>query len=231
MRARALSILGASCGSVLVAIAALWATGDLGWTPPPAQRPEPSSMQAAKVVMRRADLASLPQSLERPLFAQTRRPVPVVAEGPAAQPEPDPLRDVVLLGVLDGGGEDKTAIVRAEGSVRRIKVGEALGPWSLQSLEERAVVFQRGGEQKRLLLKYLPQPAPRPVAAAALGAGHAREGDKAPGEAPAPDGKPASAAPPAAPAPVARPAGTGSGRPSLAQRIAERRARLGLDKK
>ena len=213
-------------GLLLAAIATLWSVGDLTWQPPVARPPEPSSLQPASIEVVRSDLASLSQSLERPVFAQSRRPVPTVAEAEPASPEPDALRDVVLLGVVDAGGADRTVILRAEGKVRRVKIGEAVGEWSLQSMADSVAVFQRGAEQKRLTLTYMPQPLQARVAAPA-----AVEGQGQPAGESAKPGQAASQPAPVAARPATPSSSSGSSGSSLMQRIAERRARLALDKK
>lgn len=231
--------------ALLLAAGALWLSGETAWQPPAALPPDPASLAPEKFELARIELAALGETLERPIFAATRRPPPPVTEAAAAAPPPppDPLKDVQLLGVFEIGA-DKRLMVRAEGKVTRLKVGEAFGPWTVRALNDREVTFAQGAEQRKLVLKHAAQPAagrlpipllgrnlaPRaaeapPAAAAEQGAANDRNAeaaDKAPSAVQAvPPAPPAAAGPGAraAPAPAARSGG------SLAQRLAERRAR------
>ncbi|MDD3676584.1 hypothetical protein, partial [Thauera propionica] len=229
--------------ALLLAAGALWLSGETAWQPPAAQPPDPASLAPEEFELARIELAAMGETLERPIFAATRRPPPPVAEVAADAPPPsDPLKDVQLLGVFEIGA-DKHLMVRAEGKVTRLKVGETVGPWTVRALNDREVTFAQGAERRQLVLKHAAQPAaarlpipllgrnlaPRageapPAAAAEQGAANDRNAeaaDKAPSAVQAvPPAPPAAAGPGAraAPTPAARSGG------SLAQRLAERRA-------
>ena len=103
--------------------------------------------------------------LERPLFAPDRRPPPPPAPPapPAAPPPPDPLANIQISGIFSGASPG--IIARIDGKLRRVKVNEAIGPWTLKSIEGRDVTFVQGGDTRQLRLKYsslgivLPQAA------------------------------------------------------------------------
>ena len=89
--------------------------------------------------------------LERPLFAPDRRPPPPPAP-PAAPPPPDPLANVQISGIFSGASPG--IIAQIEGKLRRVKVNEAVGPWTLKSIEGRNVTFTQGSESRQLRLLY-----------------------------------------------------------------------------
>jgi len=153
-------------------LAALWfdPSGDLRnvqWEPP-----APVAPQIAQLNVAMQPAASAPNPLlymavlERPLFAPDRRPPPPPAP-PAEPPPPDPMASVQLLGLFSG--ENGGVLARVEGKVRRIKLNESIGAWSLKSVDAREATFAQGEDSRKLLLAYsrLGVPAPVPVAPAA----------------------------------------------------------------
>jgi hypothetical protein len=92
--------------------------------------------------------------LERPLFAPDRRPPPPPAPPapPAAPPPPDPLANVQISGIFSGAIPG--IIARVDGKLRRVKVNETIGPWTLKSIEGRDVTFAQGTENRQLRLLY-----------------------------------------------------------------------------
>ena len=95
------------------------------------------------------DPVAFTETLERPLFAQDRRPPPPAALSP---PPPDPMADVRLLGLVSG--ESGGALIKSEGKVRNVKLNQKLGDWTLRSVEDRAASFARGAETRVLKLEY-----------------------------------------------------------------------------
>lgn len=155
------SVLVGGNGALLLGIAVLWSVGSSNWAVPEASLPDHLSLRAPRIERVAAPAEALPQTLQRPLFAQSRRPPPPVAEvAVETPPEPDPLQDVLLLGVFTVGGE-KHLMLRAEGKVSRLKQGDSFGPWKVGALSENAAVFQRGSENRKLELKRAAQPAAR----------------------------------------------------------------------
>lgn len=86
--------------------------------------------------------------LERPIFAPDRRPPPP----PAPPPPPDPMADVKIVGIFSGANAGVLAFF--DGKVRRVKVNENIGAWTLKSVEGRAINFTQGDESKQLHLAY-----------------------------------------------------------------------------
>jgi hypothetical protein len=197
-------------GVLLAATAALWTAGEARWYPPAALRPEPASLAPATIDIRHAEFGTLPESLQRPLFSPTRSPVPETADGATPMDDFDP----VLLGIFEANGAAQGVIVRVEGKVYRLAIGEALGSWTLHGMDDQGgAIFKRAQEQVQVQLRHLPQPPPPraapPVPGRAAPAPRGRATPRAPSE-----------GPPAAPRPAPS---TDSGQPTLAERIAERR--------
>lgn len=89
--------------------------------------------------------------LERPVFAPDRRPPPPPAP-PAEPPPPDPMANVQLMGLFSG--ENGGVLARVEGKVRRIRVNDMIGAWTLKSVEAREASFAQGEEIRKLVLAY-----------------------------------------------------------------------------
>ena len=222
MKRNAFFLLLLGNGVLLAAVTALWVVGDAGWHPPAAQRPEAASLAPETIEIQHAELATLPETQQRPLFSPTRSPVAEAADGAAPIGDVDP----ILLGIFETKDTARGVIVRIEGEVYRVRIGEALGAWTLHAADgSGAVVFKNGEELLQLQLQHLPQPAPA-RAAAATGRTGAVPGRRY-GAAPAAGGRATPQPQPAVPA-ATRPApSTDSGQPTVAERIAERRRAAG----
>jgi len=120
------------------------------WTPPRPLPPEIKipSMNAQASADSATDLASI---LARPVFAPDRRPPPPPAP-PAPTPPPDPLANIQIQGIFSG--TNAGILARVDGKTRRIKVNDAVGPWTLKSVEGREVTFGQGEETRKLRLDY-----------------------------------------------------------------------------
>lgn len=138
---------------------------NLAWVAPKALPPDikvPAGPPKAGAV---ADEASLYAAvLDRPLFAPDRRPPPPPAP-PAPPPPPDPLANIQIHGIFSGANAG--ILARVDGKLRRIKINETIGPWTLKSIDGRDVTFAQGEENRKLRLAYARLDAPIPQAAAA----------------------------------------------------------------
>lgn len=157
---------------VLAALLAwLWLTPQgqwrgVHWQPPQPVRPVLSDTPALPAF--EVDLGRYVATLERPLFATSRRPPPILA---AAAPATEPMPDIRLLGMYgtsDAGG----VIASIDGKVRRLRVGESVGGWSLKELRAGEIVIGRADEVRtlRLMRSTGSEPAPTTAAAAAASA-------------------------------------------------------------
>ena len=87
-------------------------------------------------------------------------------------------------------------MLEEQGKTRFVRVGERVGDWTLERVNARDAVFQRGGQQRRIELTLARSDAPAPVAGPAA---------RPPSPAAAPAARPAPVIPapvPAAPAPA-----------------------------
>ncbi|MDD2919851.1 hypothetical protein [Rhodoferax sp.] len=101
--------------------------------------------------------------LERPIFAPDRRPPPP-PPAPTPPPPPDPLANIHLHGIFSG--ENAGIIARVEDKMRRVKINETIGSWTLKSIDDRDVTFTQGTTSRKLHLSYARLNAVSPKAAA-----------------------------------------------------------------
>jgi len=138
---------------------------NLAWIAPKALPPElkvpASPLQTSATV---SDPAQFAVILARPLFAPDRRPPPPPPP-PAAELPPDPLANIKIYGIFSGANGG--ILARVDGKVRRIKINETVGPWTLKSINGRDVTFGQGDEKRNLSLAYARLDAPIPQAVAA----------------------------------------------------------------
>ena len=105
-------------------------------------------------------LASLDQTIQRPLFSATRRPPEPEAREAAPAPEvAAPARETPLpateLSAVIMYGDTKVALLKNPdgGGVVRKRVGEEIGGWRLDSIDTLNVVLQNGANRHELLLR------------------------------------------------------------------------------
>lgn len=92
----------------------------------------------------------------RPLFWPERRPTEVVAiEAAAMEVTAQELKDIELRGVF-GSGDSVGIIALVKNQSRRIRLGEEVDGWKLESVGTNEAVFTAESRQARLSL--LPQP-------------------------------------------------------------------------
>jgi hypothetical protein len=88
--------------------------------------------------------------LARPMFAPDRRPPPP----PAPPPPPDPMASVQVRGIFSG--ENAGILASVDGKMRRIKINESIGSWTLKSINGRVISFAQGDTKRELSLAYAP---------------------------------------------------------------------------
>lgn len=141
---------------------------ELIWRSPEAVSPEIAAPQLALMTDPQAgNPGAYPEILARPLFAVDRRPPPPPAPPkppvkPPPPPPPDPFASVKLTGLFTGvnGG----VLASVEGKMRRVKIGQQIGAWTLQTIDGREVTFKRGEQERKLRLAYAKLNVPMPVA-------------------------------------------------------------------
>jgi hypothetical protein len=102
--------------------------------------------------------------MARPLFIATRRPEPPPEEGAPEPPPADPERTFVLLGVMRTP-EATTVLLRPEepnAKPTRIRPGETVGEWRLETVSADRVVLRKGELTQELpLVRPTRPPGPR----------------------------------------------------------------------
>ena len=197
-------------------LAALWlGPGPLAawrqWQAPPAQAPNLDDVRTALLRANPAAAAAYPAVLDRPLLNPERRAQAAAGAAAARAPAPTAIEQVRLQGIVAGSAL-RGVMLEEQGKTRFVRVGERVGDWTLERVNARDAVFQRGGQQRRieLTLARSDAPAPAPVAGPAArplspaAAPAARPAPVIPAPVPAaPAPAPAAVAPAPAPAPAA----------------------------
>ena len=203
----------ALCALLAAALALLWllpnGQGRLrhAWVAPSAQAPALDSLAVPLPSPAPLPLASYAVTLQRPLFTESRRPLPAAGVNAAAQAPaaPDELEKSQLLGLISGPSF-VGIMARIDGQVRTVRRGDNIGPWTLRAIRDREVVFTQGDHERVLKLDYAHATASvsAPAGPVAAPTGPATQGKPAPAAPAKP--APATVAPPAPvtpPAPVA----------------------------
>lgn len=139
------------------------------WKEPEPLRPPLDDVVAAQST-EPVDVSRFKETLERPLFASTRRPAPRSPSGPDGQGAADALADVRLLGTYGTGDKGGIVVVRG-GKVERIAVGASIGDWKVEGGEGRGAALVRASGERRQLELSLNTAAPTPPAAAGKAGG------------------------------------------------------------
>jgi len=144
--------------------------------PLPAVTAGPVDEQAPAATFSLPALDQFKQTLERPLFADNRQPPaapePRVAdqtEAPKIVASPRRSTAGLVLSAIVMAGDDRVALLRARksGAARRLRVGERIDGWRVESIGPGAVVLSLRDERKTLALRrFGPPPPPKPLAPA-----------------------------------------------------------------
>jgi hypothetical protein len=181
MRMNSLGWLLAANLALVAALAFLWADSDrFRWSEP--QRIQPSLDDT--VVASPAepvDISRYRETIERPVFAATRRAAPRSEAGNEGKPAVDPLKDMHLLGLYGAQGRGGV-VVSNSGKVQRVAFGEKIGDWTVAGEEGRSASLVRTDGERRQL--HLALNAATPSAPATADDGKAAE--PAPGAAAVP---------------------------------------------
>lgn len=202
MRPNALAAALALNVTLVAALAWLWHDEQrLRWVEPAALAPSLDDVVTAEAA-EPPEVSRYRETLERPLFAATRKIAP--KRDPAeAEAAADALKDVRLLGTYGAGNRGGIVVVRG-GKVERLPVGSSIGVWKVAGEDGRgAALVNASGERRRLDLA-LNTVAPAPPAATPAKA--ADKDGAAPAAAAAEQGRSSISAQPATEAPGATPA-------------------------
>jgi hypothetical protein len=121
---------------------------NISWAVPAAIAPEITAPVNPLPPPGAAAVGSYASIQERPLFAPDRRPPPP----PPPPAPPDPFIGIQIYGIYSGGNGG--ILARVEGKVRRIKINDAIGGWTLKSIEGRKINFAQGKQTRQLMLAY-----------------------------------------------------------------------------
>jgi hypothetical protein len=124
--------------------------------------PKPAAGETSPEWSQRS-LAELSDTVARPLFHPTRRPVvvrtaaPVEPDmAPTLPPEPTgaPASRLSLIGVMGTGGKNRRALLRAEGQAYGtwVDVGGEIDGWRLSAIEDNRVLIEKSGGREELVL-------------------------------------------------------------------------------
>lgn len=150
------------------ALAAAWLAVPHAWRPAGALPPDAASLEPVRIEAARAGHEALREMVERPPFDPERGAA--AADEAALAPAPassEPLSAARLLGVAQSTDRG-TVILRIDGSVRRLRVGERLGEWTLSGLEGRKARFVGEDGQTRELVLIPSHRASAPPAQASV---------------------------------------------------------------
>jgi hypothetical protein len=137
---------------LLAWLASMWLTPDgrlagVHWQPPSALKP--SLDGGLPLPATGVELGRYVATLERPLFMPSRRPPPP-PQAAAAPVVVDTPPDVRVLGLYGTRGEGATGgmVARIDGQVKRVRVGDAVGRWTLKELRPGEAVLASGDSQQ-----------------------------------------------------------------------------------
>jgi hypothetical protein len=210
------------------ALAWLWSDSSRRRWAEPAPMPPAIDEVVVTPAAESAEVSRYRETLERPLFASSRRIAPRPPPGAEAQEAVDPLKDVRLLGTY-GAGERGGVIVVRGGKVERVAIGASIGGWKVAGQEGRGATLVRASGERRKLDLALNSVAPSAPAGTAkpaesgAGKGSPAEAPRAP-ESPTP--RAAEAAPPAPPRPATPERAAAGGNDEFAAQRRERLERL-----
>lgn len=149
-----LPLLGLAALALLGLLAWLWVTPQgqwigMRWQAPAPIKPSldgPSGLPEVGV-----DLGRYVATLERPLFVASRRPPPPPAAAASAPMVADTPPDLRVLGLYGRRGEGAAAggmIARVDGQVKRVRIGDSVGRWTLKELRAGEAVLALGGTEQ-----------------------------------------------------------------------------------
>lgn len=158
-------------GAILLALVSI----DSAWQPPP-RRELAVVIAPAATVDPMLGAEQLAEIAARPLFMSSRRPPEQVADVATAAPPlpPDPLADVILVGIY-GSGATAGVLLKRGTEISRLGSGGQWQGWRLFAVGSTEVILLAAdGAQKALKLERRPQQggmvaAPKPANGATAG--------------------------------------------------------------
>lgn len=146
-----------------LALLVLWLRPRTPWAAPEAISPDVKSLYGSPLDLAFARADQLKETLERPLFEESRRPQPKETK----QEGPDDLNRIELSGLFESVAGRGGIIFTQNGKTWRIHTGEKIGSWVLEHVQGNRAMFKRAGSdtRKSLSLKFKAQPESVPTSA------------------------------------------------------------------
>lgn len=156
-------------GLISAALAGAWLALELVWQPvsppplPPQDAPLPEQPALPDLTVEQPLLAEFKSTLERPLFSQERRPEEAVDDeeaGLATPVEPTDAPALRLTAVIVDA-EGRSALLEQPGEAQglRMREGDTIVGWRLESVADDRVVLSAGEKRSELLLRTFDAPA------------------------------------------------------------------------
>jgi hypothetical protein len=150
MRPNAIAAVATVNAVLAVALGWLWTSAEsFRWTEPAPLAPALDDAVAVDAA-ESTEVSRYRETLERPLFAATRKIAPRASPGAEQHAAVDPLKDVRLLGTYGAGDKGGILVLRG-GKVERVPVGARIGEWQVKGHEGRGAALERPGGERRTL--------------------------------------------------------------------------------
>jgi hypothetical protein len=130
-----------------VVLGGYWATVGLVWQPPPPQPMAADMLVVEPVAPAPPAPAQFSETLARPLFSPTRRPLEAAPEDKPAQN----LEQFSLFGLF-GSGENAGVLLQVNGRIERVVLNQRVAGWTLGAVRDGSAVFTRGSDTRELKL-------------------------------------------------------------------------------
>lgn len=139
-----------------------WLAGSLEDSrPQPATSAEAIETQITLEAHALPDSGSFAETVERPLFMETRRPAPPAAVEPAAKLEPPTPVTFRLMGVIATPKGPVALIADKKGKYHRLRPKEKSEGWEVHEIQpDHLIVEQQGIQEDLSLIKKRPKTAP-----------------------------------------------------------------------
>lgn len=85
------------------------------------------------------------ETIERPLFMETRRPSPPPPPGPPPRSEPPAPVSFQLMGVIESPKGRLALIAEAKGKYRRLRLKDAIDGWEVTEIRDDRLFLEQGG--------------------------------------------------------------------------------------
>lgn len=103
-------------------------------------------------------IAEFSETVERPLFMETRRPSPPPPPGPPPRLEPPAPVTFQLMGVIESPKGRLALVAEAKGKYRRLRLKDAIDGWEVSEIHDDRLFLEQGGLKQDIgLVKKRPK--------------------------------------------------------------------------